>query len=258
MKSKQSHFLIGIVMIGIIFLIITFNLASKPALGWLFFCLFVLSVIAFFIVMLISIPDYRKNREIQYQIYKQKDIERKKGLLEYRNQKKSFIDLFGEISNELSLAEKTFYGHNDPKITETVFVFESTSKLVINTKILDFSDLIAFELKSNEQIIYKSSVSTSKSSASTGSMIGRAVVGGVLFGGVGAVVGGATATKNTTTINSPQQANVTHNYKIHIIVNSITEPQIVIDLRKNEEAANELVAVLSVILERKRLLNLSL
>ena len=51
-----------------------------------------------------------------------------------------------------------------------------------------FSDIIDFSV--NEKKSYKSSTST-------GSIIGRGIVGGVLLGGVGALAGATTAKKNT-------------------------------------------------------------
>ena len=267
MISKQNLFLIGIVISGIILLIISFIIASTTGSGitWLFFGLFILSIIAFFIVLLIDIPDFSKNIEERNQLLKETreqnlkvkiESEKLKAIEEQKIEKlkenltKDYVDLYGSITKEIKLVNDMYPQYKSESNDNKVFIFESSFKIIIQKKVLCFADIIAFELKDDEQIIYKSSISTSKSSALTGSMIGRAVVGGVLLGGVGAVVGGATANKNTTTINTPQQASVTHKYKVHIIVNSISERQIVLNLGKNEEAANEIVAVLSVILKR--------
>jgi len=181
-------------------------------------------------------------------------------LIQLDIQKQSYIDSYGDLSKEISFKKSTSYPYNID-YNNTILIFENSSKIIIQNKILSFKDIIAFELKDDEQIIYhgssstsKSSTSTSKSSTSTGSMIGRAVVGGVLLGGVGALIGGATAKKDITTINTPQQAIVSHNFKVNIIVNSISNPQIILNLEKNNTAANELVAVMSVILERNKIM----
>ena len=59
---------------------------------------------------------------------------------------------------------------------------------LINECVHAFSDIIDFSV--NEKKSYKSSTST-------GSIIGRGIVGGVLLGGVGALAGATTAKKNT-------------------------------------------------------------
>lgn len=172
-------------------------------------------------------------------------------LVQSENQKQFYIDTFGYLSKEIKLL------FNSPKnktedIINKILIFESSKKIIIQEKEFWFPDILSFELKDDEQMLYQSSYSTSKSSTSTGSMIGRAVVGGVLLGGVGALVGGATAKKNITTTSTSYQPIVNHNFRVDIVVNSISDPQIIVNLGKNNIAADELVAVLSVILERNK------
>ena len=71
---------------------------------------------------------------------------------------------------------------------DTILVFSNSEKIVINECVHAFSDIIDFSV--NEKKSYKSSTST-------GSIIGRGIVGGVLLGGVGALAGATTAKKNT-------------------------------------------------------------
>lgn len=70
----------------------------------------------------------------------------------------------------------------------SILVFPDSEKIVIDACTYDFSDIMDFAV--NEEKSYKSSTST-------GSAIGRGIVGGVLLGGVGALAGAATAKKNT-------------------------------------------------------------
>lgn len=77
------------------------------------------------------------------------------------------------------------HGVQTPK---TPYWFSLIRKIVINECVHAFSDIIDFSV--NEKKSYKSSTST-------GSIIGRGIVGGVLLGGVGALAGATTAKKNT-------------------------------------------------------------
>lgn len=82
-----------------------------------------------------------------------------------------------------------------------------------------------------------------KTSTSTGSMMGRAIIGGVLTGGAGAIIGGATAKKNT-------QASIS-GYKINITIRNMQNPIITIETHK-EDVMNTLVAVLKNIIDKQR------
>ena len=76
-----------------------------------------------------------------------------------------------------------------------VLVKESTSQILLNDNLYNFDDIIDFSLLDKQTVIQHHSGSTAETNTSTGSMIGRAVVGGVLTGGVGAAIGAATAKK---------------------------------------------------------------
>lgn len=77
-----------------------------------------------------------------------------------------------------------------------------------NPKIYCYSDIVDFELLEDGESISKGG-------------LGRAVVGGVLLGGVGAVVGGVTGGKKTKGICS--------NLKIKITINDINNPTVYIN-----------------------------
>lgn len=88
-----------------------------------------------------------------------------------------------------------------------------------NTKfrIYNFSDIIDFELLEDEESVIKGG-------------LGRAVAGGVLFGGVGAVVGGVTANRKSK--------SVCNSLVIKITVNDIENPTIYINLIKKATKKN--------------------
>ncbi|MDO9154631.1 MAG: hypothetical protein Q7U47_13170 [Paludibacter sp.] len=124
-----------------------------------------------------------------------------------------------------------------------IFIFEKNKTIVIYGTPYNFKEIIGYKLSDNNDIIAMSSVQKS----STGSVIGRTIVGGVLGGGIGAVIGGTTATKNTITTSNAQ-----HSYTFSIILNSLSTPNLEINL-KDIKIVNEINALLSVIIERNRL-----
>lgn len=95
--------------------------------------------------------------------------------------KKQFESEYGSPSLEIRNTWR-------PNTKDTILVFSNSEKIVINECVHAFSDIIDFSV--NEKKSYKSSTST-------GSIIGRGIVGGVLLGGVGALAGATTAKKNT-------------------------------------------------------------
>jgi hypothetical protein len=82
-----------------------------------------------------------------------------------------------------------------------------------NPKVYNYSDIVDFELLEDGESITKGG-------------IGRAVAGGLLFGGVGAVVGGVTGGKKSKAICK--------SLKIKITVNDINNPVVYINLLTTE------------------------
>lgn len=78
--------------------------------------------------------------------------------------------------------------------------------------IINYSDVLGFNVI--DDATTTKTASTLQSKTNTGSLIGRSVVGGILGGGIGAVIGGATASRSIT--GSPSQTLVKHNYKVVI------------------------------------------
>ena len=91
---------------------------------------------------------------------------------------------------------------------------------------------------------------TQETKTNSGNMVKRAVVGDVLLGGAGAVIGGSTASKTTTTI---QEADKTyHNYTVIININNLSEPIMRIELGEDGKTVNEIVGLMNVIINRNR------
>lgn len=87
-------------------------------------------------------------------------------------------------------------------------------------KIYKYNDLIDYEVIENGKTVY-SSISTKGAGG-----IGRAAIGGLLFGGAGAVVGAVTAKSTTET----ESSNIIDDLKIKIIVNDMDTRNVIIDM----------------------------
>lgn len=135
-----------------------------------------------------------------------------------------------------------------------IMVNESTSQIMLNEHVYNFKDIINYTMSDNATVIQKHSGGeiTSTSSTDTGSMLGRAVVGGVLAGGVGAAIGGSTAKRETTSNVAPTTttSSTIHDYLIAVTVNSLSNPIERLRLGEDERNTNEICALLSVIISR--------
>ena len=130
-------------------------------------------------------------------------------------------------------------------INNKILVFEENSTIVIKNNAYKFDDIVNFDVYDNSTSIYSGA---SSSSTKTGSMLGRSAVGAVLFGGVGAIVGGTTAKQEMVT----SQTSVTlHNYDVVLTLNSLSTPTLKVNFENNQGKVQEFVSILSIILERR-------
>ena len=131
-----------------------------------------------------------------------------------------------------------------------IFVIENGRIIIIQGKEYNFKDIINYSLFDNEQ---SKTVTSSDGTirTSTGDMLGRAVVGGVLTGGLGAVAGAATAKKNLTS-NSTSETITTHDYIIFVNINSLSNPTVSLNIGSDQYKANKIINLLNVIVEQNK------
>ena len=139
------------------------------------------------------------------------------------------------------------YGVGYVALGHEIYANEKSQKLYIKSKEIDFKDILDFYVQDNAVTIHSASISTAKTN--TGSMFGRALVGGALFGDAGAIIGGSTAKK--TIEHSGSQSRIVHDYKVVITVNSISSPNVTIRIGDDEKTLNNIVSTLTIILNRK-------
>lgn len=97
----------------------------------------------------------------------------------------------------------------------------------------------------------------SSSKTSTGNMVKRAIVGGVLTGGVGAVVGATTARKDIDIqmehkTDTTTTSNVRHDYSIYVNLDSVLQPMYVFRIGNDTEKAYKVMGILNRIINKNK------
>jgi hypothetical protein len=201
--------------------------------------------IAFFLVFMGCAYEMRNPRIKEYQHHYKRTGKTKEETLQ---EEKIRLKKIEEEKNE---KKKSKFGEEFIELGHDVVINDKTNKIFINSHEYNFDDILDFSVQDNSVTIHTGSTSTAKTN--TRSMIGRAAVGGVLFGGTGAVIGGATAKRDI--YNSGSSSSVNHDYSVIITVNNITHPNETVKLGDDEEILNKITSTLTVILHNKPINN---
>lgn len=138
------------------------------------------------------------------------------------------------------------YINRTKSVDNAILVYENRNVIRIMGEVRSFKDIIGYSIDDNSKVIHGNTTALTKTS--TGSMIGRSVVGDLVAGPAGAIIGGSTAKKNTTFVQGDDLT--VHNYTININVNSIANPIIHINIGNNSELVNKIAGLINVILNR--------
>lgn len=199
----------------------------------------VVIVIAFFFVFIIGITKNAEEKE-KNELRARKRAEEKRTKEEAKEQK---YQLMIQTLPDADIIVEYDYD-------KYVMLKEGNSQIMLNDHLYSFSDILDYSVSDNQAVMQRSSGGTATTKTSTGSMLGRAVVGGVLTGGVGAAVGAATARKETEISQGNTYSTTKHSYAINVTINSLTSPIETLAFHNDEEATNKVVSILTVILHR--------
>lgn len=224
----------------LIFLCIISFIAGWTTLGWI--------LVVFFIAVGIALAwanneNQKKQEEIKQineKIAIKKKAEKETKTPIYNASRNELISKYGE-------PDKTFI-FEELNLQKEIIVFGKVNRIWLLGKDLPMSDILSCTFNDNQHTV-KGSVSY-ETKTSTGNMAKRAIVGGVLTGGVGAVVGGATARKETTV--KQENDKVIHDYTVIININSLSEPIVKIPLGSDGAKVNEIVGLMNVIISRNK------
>lgn len=140
--------------------------------------------------------------------------------------KSNLREMYGYETLEIKPTGNSYMGKES-----IVLVYDKHETIIMNSRAYRYTDIIDFNV--NNQMSYKTSTST-------GSMIGRGVVGGLLFGGIGALAGATTGNKTT----NPEVTE----YKINVIMRDMSNP-VVTCIFDHSEDAQRMIAVLKNIVD---------
>lgn len=193
------------------------------------------------ILIIASSKEKKKQAEEEEEARKQErirleELEIKKPI--YIQAKENLIRKYGNPDREIIL--------EDVNLDREILVFGNSNRIWLLGKDLLMSDIISCDVNDEAMIIKGQIVSSTKTN--TGSAVQRAAVGGLLLGGVGAIIGGNTAKKET--ITQVDNDKLIHNYTILININNLSTPIIKINLGQDDETVNNIMGLMNVIVNR--------
>lgn len=109
------------------------------------------------------------------------------------------------------------------------------------SKIYGPNDLNDYEIKVDNEIVVTSKTKTKKG-------IGKAVAGGLLFGGVGAIAGAAAGNSKSKTTQTQKEI---HHYSLVLKINDLSRPSYLINI-DSAQIAEEIVATLDIFSNNKK------
>jgi len=123
--------------------------------------------------------------------------------------------------------------------TNLIRVYEDSKIVVIKEDAYSFDDIIGVDYMDKLQNVRTSATIRTDNS----SMIGRAAVGGLVAGGLGAAVGAATA-KQHTSYDNPG----VHDYVVLINTKKLSNPLIELKISNNISQVNEIIATINAVM----------
>ena len=222
------------------------------------------TALALAILLIVDLVDLSKRRKIEREL---EEIEKKRKedeIFEQRRREREyienqfntrygmFVEKYGACTADILLGEKKL------DINDHLYIFEDSSMMVLRGEVLPFNKILGFSLDDDSRTIMKNDITyTSTTKTSTGSMIGRAAVGGILLGGVGALAGAATAKQTTTTepLRGQTTATTEHDYHLFLNVDSISNPTREIHFGDRAQLARTVANTINVIIQRNNRLN---
>lgn len=212
-----------------------------------FFVLTFICFIFFLIIFFVYSNEKQKKKNKEKEQWRKEMREKSEKAFE---EKKQIYELKkGEQTIRLGEADKVI-PIEEYDIDKEIAIFEQAEKIVLLGNELSFSDILSYTTEDDYKVIKGKTEYISQTKASDGNTIGRAIVGGVLAGGAGAIIGGSTAKKETTTLVHQKDDIIIHRYSVIVNVNSLTNPIITIPLWDDKAKLNEIVGLLNVIIKK--------
>lgn len=206
--------------------------------GWMWIVIIGVVVAVISGIMQSSAEDQKKREKAA--------ADREKRLARETEQKARFEEWSSKYISENGIPDKTIIVKPNDEM-EIIHVHEGKRQVYLKGKMYDFKDFINVTFTDSPIIIKGKTTATTKSS--TGSTVGRAIVGDVIAGPAGAIIGGTTGKK--TTEFQHENDRVIHDYTVVVNVNSISTPIVRINTGADGKTTNEIVGLINVIIARR-------
>ncbi len=209
--------------------------------------LVILGFIFFFFIGRDIYREFKKSQErekakqkvdAEHRDKKQKEID-----IRHEEFKNYLIGKYGAITRTIS---NNLYDNDFIMNYDEIFVFEKPKIIILGKKEYDFADILSCSMFDET---HKDIPPTQITRTNTGSMLGRAAVGGLTFGVAGAVVGAMTAKTEST--SSTTFSNYIASYVVKIGVRSIEKPTMTLKFGSDKSKAEEVYALMQAIISMK-------
>lgn len=162
----------------------------------------------------------------------------------YNIAKNELLARNGEPCKTIVISESRFDLFN---INNELIVFDKAKKLWLCGYEVSIHDINSFVID-DESTIQKGQI-TAVTSTDTGSMAGRSIAGALIGGEAGAIIGGATAKKQT--VLKQENDKIIHDYALVVNIRDINNPMLLIKIGRNKNKAMEINALMQVIMTMK-------
>ena len=155
-------------------------------------------------------------------------------LLETEQRKEKEIK---QEAQELALTEK--FGEKSDCLNflgMSISVYNSSKTILINEKDFSFDEITGCSIREEKTVIPGQTTTTYTTKTKGGSMVGRALVGAVVAGPIGAAIGGVTAKKETIQHTSSTPDTIKYKYYVTIGINKKGWQDIVYDTNFKDRA----------------------
>ncbi len=143
---------------------------------------------------------------------------------------------YGKCTKRFDMRKNSYL--DNITLRNQILFFNDSSIVVIKEQVFQIENILSYKVSDNGY-----DVVTSNTKTSTGSMVGRALVGGVLLGGVGALAGAATAKRETV-----EDVETIHDFVIKIFIKGDDNTPKTYQVGDNQRKVDELTDYLDCIL----------
>jgi hypothetical protein len=158
------------------------------------------------------------------------------------NLKKSLSERYGAPDKIINLNK---WGKNETD--KYIMVFAKSAVLYMCDAEYSFNDIVSYKMLDNYQIKHGKVSGSLDTTTSTKSLVGRSVGGALIGGGVGAVIGASSASKNTDINYTQDNDKVIHDYTLIVYTKSFESPTVEIAIGNNWKKATEVDAIFNLI-----------